>query len=149
MSCMKVLWTQVKPSEGGKSNGRPPPVLEAPWSTGAGWLRSSRLGLHPMGPPRPGSVPRRLTLRLPSSPRAPAAMAGPRGRIDLSTPPCQQPLGHNLTWRRAGPHPRGSSGWPTRRRVHVCAAKTLRGEGDKLQEEWIRPKTGKTGLAKL
>lgn len=41
-------------------------------------------------------------------PRTPAAMAGPRGRIDLSTLPCQQPLGLNLTWKRVEPHPHGS-----------------------------------------
>lgn len=116
-----------------------------------GWLRSSRLVFHSMNPP-PAGVPWRLTLRLPFSPRAPAAMAGPRGRIDLSTLPCQQPLGHNLTWKRVEPHPHGSPGWQMRWRVHVYAVKTLRGEGDMLHEKWIRQaqkKTEETGLPQL
>ena len=88
--------------------------------------------------PPPAGVPWRLTLRLPSTPRAPAAMAGPRGRIDLSTLRCQQPLGHNLTWKRVEPHPHGSPVWRMRRRVRVYAAQTLRGEGDTLHEERLR-----------
>lgn len=128
--------TQKKLSVGQKSNLWPPHMLNAPWTQ---WVDESEAPLvfHSMKPP-PAGVLWRLTLRLPSSPRAPAAMAGPRGRIDLSTLPCQQPLGHNLTWKRVEPHPPGSPGWRMRRRVHVCAAKTLRGKGDTLHEEWIR-----------
>lgn len=64
-------------------------------------------------------------------PRAPAAMAGPRRRIDMSTPPCQQPLAHNLTWKRVESHPHGRRGWRMQRRVRACAAQTpgLRSRG--------------------
>lgn len=98
--------------------------------------------------PPPAGVPWRLTLRLPSSPRAPAAVAGPRGRIDLSTLPCQQPLGHNLNWKRVEPHPHaapvdGCGGVCTSMRLKLWGVKgrpSMRNGFDRLKKNKLGPR---------